>query len=85
MGCGHSNAVAASEWGLTRILDGRNRYRACLQAGVEPRFIQWQDEGELADLALSLNLRRRHLYESQRAMVAGRLAKMMPEQAHEPG
>ena len=60
-----------------RILDGRNRYRACLAAGVEPRFVEWQGEGELAELALSLNLRRRHLDESQRTLVAARLAKLM--------
>ena len=38
------------------ILDGRNRYRACLQAGVEPRFVEWKGEGALPELALSLNL-----------------------------
>jgi hypothetical protein len=60
-----------------RILDGRNRYRACLQGGIEPRFVQWHGGGPLPELALSLNLRRRHLNESQRAMVAARLAKML--------
>ena len=64
-----------------RIVDGRNRYRACLAAGVEPRFVEWQGEGELAELALSLNLRRRHLDESQRALVAARLAKLMEKEA----
>src|SRR5713226_5531033 len=61
--------------GEGRIVDGRNRYRACLAAGVEPRFVEWEGEGELAELAVSLNLRRRHLNESQRALVAAKLAK----------
>jgi len=64
-----------------RIVDGRNRYRACLAAGVEPRFVEWEGEGELAELALSLNLRRRHLNESQRALVAAKLAKLMEKEA----
>ena len=64
-----------------RIVDGRNRYLACLAARVEPRFIEWQGQGSLAELALSLNLRRRHLDESQRALVAARLAKLMETEA----
>jgi hypothetical protein len=57
------------------ILDGRNRYRACLEARVEPRFVEFDGDDAIA-FVVSVNIKRRHLDESQRAMVAARLANM---------
>src|SRR5262249_12652485 len=56
-----------------KILDGRNRYRACIKAGLDPGFEAYTGDDALAYL-LSLNLERRHLNERQRAMVAAKLA-----------
>ena len=57
------------------ILDGRNRWNACKAAGVEPRFVDYQGNDPLA-LVISMNVRRRHLDESQRSLIALRLANM---------
>jgi len=52
------------------IIDGRNRHRACVQLGVAPQFGEWDGIGSLLGLVLSMNLHRRHLTSSQRAVLA---------------
>lgn len=55
-----------------KIIDGRNRYNACMELGVKPRFKKWtQINGtSLIDFVIALNLKRRHLTASQKAMSA---------------
>ncbi len=58
-----------------KILDGRNRYEACRIAGKEPDFVNYTGDDPFRSI-ISLNLHRRHLDESQRAVVAARVANM---------
>lgn len=57
------------------VLDGRNRYRACESLGVPVRSQEYDGDDPLG-FVISLNLRRRHLDESQRAMVATKLESL---------
>lgn len=50
------------------ILDGGNRYRACVEAGVEPVFQEFQGDS-LVSFVLSANLHRRHLSAGQQAAI----------------
>jgi hypothetical protein len=56
-----------------KILDGRNRYLACKKANIKPEFIEYTGKNPI-DHVISLNLFRRHLNESQRALVAETIA-----------
>lgn len=62
------------------VLDGRNRLRACQMVNVEPSFARLDAEVHAAGgpvaYVVSCNIRRRHLDESQRAMVAAKLANL---------
>lgn len=64
------------EHGQRLLLDGRNRLRACTLAGVAPTIEFWAGEGSPTAWVVSQNLKRRHLSESQRAMVAAGLVPL---------
>jgi ParB family chromosome partitioning protein len=55
-----------------KILDGRNRYKACKELYLTPDIKRY-DGADPVGFVLSANLHRRHLNESQRAMIAAKL------------
>jgi ParB-like chromosome segregation protein Spo0J len=60
-----------------KIIDGRHRYKACEKINIEPRFAEYKgDESSLLAFVMDINLHRRHLSASQRAMVASDIANM---------
>jgi N6-adenosine-specific RNA methylase IME4 len=56
------------------ILDGRNRFRACEQLGIEPTFETY--EGDPLSFVISTNIERRHLTYGQKAMIGARLTRI---------
>jgi ParB-like chromosome segregation protein Spo0J len=69
---GQANPIVTFEG---KILDGRNRYQACLLVDVDPGFAEYDGTEPLA-FVVSHNLHRRHLNESQRGMVGAKLANL---------
>lgn len=64
-----------------KIVDGRNRWRACRALGVKPTFRQWDGNGSLVAFVVSLNLKRRHLSSSQRAVIALEVDRQLQAEA----
>lgn len=56
------------------ILDGKNRYQIARQLGIEYPRVTYTGNDPLG-FVIAENLRRRHLTDSQRAMLAGEIAK----------
>ena len=66
-----------------KIVDGRNRYRACQELGIQPKYEMWNKQGSLVAFIISLNLRRRHLTASQKAIVALNILPWLEKEAKE--
>lgn len=63
------------------ILDGGNRYRACLDAKVEPSFMKFGG-GDVVSFVLSANLHRRHLTAGQHAAIVASVTNWAAAQKH---
>jgi hypothetical protein len=66
-----------------RLIDGRTRARACKELGRDLLVRDWDGQGSLLAFVVSLNLRRRHLSESQRAVLGARLKPLFEEEARQ--
>lgn len=67
-----------------KILDGRHRYKACINLRIEPSFKEYEGDDALG-YVIALNLSRRHLDESQRAMIGARISNLKDGQRKHTG
>lgn len=63
------------------ILDGGNRYRACVEIGIEPNYVEF-DGGNIVSFVLSANLHRRHLSPGQQAAIVASAQDWAKAQSH---
>lgn len=66
------------------ILDGGNRYRACMEIGIIPETIEY-DGGNLVSYVLSVNMHRRHLSAGQQAAIVASAQDWGSAQTHGGG
>jgi ParB-like chromosome segregation protein Spo0J len=66
-----------------KVLDGRHRYRACRELGIEPRTVSLEPDlvGDPVDYVLSVNLHRRHLTGLEKRAVVARILQDNPKQS----
>ena len=63
------------------VLDGRNRDRACAVAGIKPDTQEFEGLGSPAAFVVAKNIHRRHLNESQRALIGAKFREEFEKEA----
>jgi hypothetical protein len=71
----HGQREDITEW-CGKIIDGRNRLRACEELGIEPLIAELDAEHDPYAYVISHNLHRRHLDVSQRSVIAAKMATL---------
>lgn len=66
-----------------QLIDGRNRLKACVELNIKPVWVEIDKDSDPIQYVLSHNLHRRHLTESQRAMVGAKLRDIYDQAASE--
>jgi len=66
-----------------KIVDGKNRYRACSELGIEPKVRKWDGKGSLTDFVCDMNIARRDLSTNQRYTIALKLKQAYAREAKE--
>jgi hypothetical protein len=65
------------------IIDGRNRARACVRAGVAPTYTQFQGtDADVSGFIISMNIHRRHLTPETRRELLKKLLHLNPEMSN---
>lgn len=64
-----------------QILDGRHRYRACRELGIQPKTREWTGTGSLIEFVVSVNVNRRHLTHNQRTVLASQIRPLLADEA----
>ena len=63
------------------ILDGRARYRACLELGIDPQYRTYEGDASILLFVVAANVNRRHLNPLQRAIIAYDIKEILAREA----
>ena len=66
-----------------KIIDGKHRYKACLELGIEPKTETWDGKGSLTDFISDMNINRRDVTKNQRYAIALKLKNSYAKEAKE--
>lgn len=64
-----------------KVIDGRNRLKACEELGIAPKTEEWGGSKPLVDFIVGLNLHRRHLSSGQRAACGTEIEERLATEA----